>query len=233
MDRRASMEVMNRAGWRRTGGTSQPRGRRQHWSPVCVRQKQQAGRQWQNRVGGRVTRGTSKNPLHTRAEDYRRSLEFPEMDGLVRPASSASGVGESSDGREWDEKLWRWRSVRPASRGSSAGFGGMSALPQTPAPAPARRPSSRGSAATPGGAAASDSERQIDGIRASVTQLQQELSTDMVAEAFSRLRKKLVSRFAAQQAFVRAHRPSALLLTQPRTPRTSHGRHALRPAVSP
>ena len=64
-----------------------------------------------------------------------------------------------------------------------------------------RRTAGGTSTGTGTGARGDAEERQMDGIRGAIAELQHALAADMSEQAFSRLRKKLVSRFAALQAF--------------------------------
>lgn len=223
MNRRDSLRVCEARPW---GGPNQRRVSRSRshtdrtgWSPVNATDFLVATSDW--RVASDSYRArdmpgldTSRTPLHTGTAKDLRLLE--EGKPLVRPVPSSSVEHLlEDDERYWDKTLWQWRpkpkgrratrrSVAAATavmRPQSAEQDMSMSMTQTLRPTRSMLQRSSSGVDVTQHIKHTAETQEIDNMRGGISTMQDELTGDLLSQALARMRKKLVSKFAAMQAF--------------------------------
>ena len=211
LTRNSTLEICESTGWRgQSMHLKKPRG---GWRPVDVDQRLVSTSEWRvqtmaHRAAGMPGLSGTQTPLHTgTGADLRRLAEGKE---LVRPVPSGSvehlleHTGAHGETRRWNKELWRWE---PKPKGHR-----RLRLEQQPPPEPEpelfteselQRTFSEPTLQldTRPGQERTVTEKELDHLRGDMGELQERLGADMLQQALARVRKKLVSKFAAMQAF--------------------------------
>lgn len=231
MNRRDTINVCEARQWRginqRRASLHAPAG----WSAVETTNQTVAVSDWRTRAESYRADGMpglqgAHSPLHCGSADDLRRLEEGKPFRRPVPRNSVAQLMEyhptgttsgSHNERVWDEKLWSWRPMPGAGRGSrSQGRTVAAAAVVAPARSEPDLPLAqtqstvafgRSLQRTSSGIDASTvvqhtaETKEIDAMRGGINELQVQLGADMLSQALARMRKKLVSKFAAMQAF--------------------------------
>ena len=211
LTRNSTLEICESAGWRgQSMHLKKPRG---GWRPVDVDQRLVSTSEWRvqtmaHRAAGMPGLSGTQTPLHTgTGADLRRLAEGKE---LVRPVPSGSvehlleHTGAHGETRRWNKELWRWEPKPKGHRRLRL------EQQQPPEPEPElfteselQRTFSEPTLQldTRPGQERTVTEKELDHLRGDMGELQERLGADMLQQALARVRKKLVSKFAAMQAF--------------------------------
>lgn len=201
------------------------------WAPVETSGRTVATSEWRvhtesHRADGMPGLQGTYAPLHCgTAADLRRLEEGKD---LVRPVPSSSvahlmeyhpsgTTSGSHEERIWDQKLWSWRpkpGARQRGRSQRPSVSVATAVVTSRSEPTLPRAQSQSTVAfgrtlhrTSTGIDASTvvqhtaETKEIDSMRGGISELQLQLGSDMLSQALARMRKKLVSKFAAMQAF--------------------------------
>ena len=201
MDRSQTLRVLDDSGWitqtkRYSAGTRRA-ARRGSWKPVTVTRSQHAVAA--DSSDCRVATGQdSRYPLFTVAPDTRWRAEG----GPPRPLSRSNTKSDREfllqtgleskrvdDGRRWNEAMWKWL---PLPRHPDSVVGGESSNP-VPGEGVSHWVSEADLSSSSCNVDRTQEERNLDQVRSSLYQLQDHLSGDLLHQALSRMRKKLVS----------------------------------------
>jgi hypothetical protein len=231
MNRRESINVCEARQWRgidqrRVSSRSHAASMRAGWAPVKTTEQTVATSEWRTRTESHRADGMpgltgSQTPLHVGTGKDLRRLE--EGKPMLRPVPSGSivqhleyqpsgGTSGSHDERYWDRTLWSWRPKPGAKRATRRVVAAATAIAPShsePNLSPTRSTVAFGRSLqrTSSGIDASSvvkhtaETKEIDAMRGGIGELQLELGSDLLSQALARMRKKLVSKFAAMQAF--------------------------------
>ena len=192
MDRSQTMQVLEGSGWI-SQTKSYSRGTRRAarsggWRPCTVTKANHA------LAGGELSSACSHaQSLHTVAPDVRLRAQG----GPPRPLSRSNTKADNNhslrvDRQYWDEGLWKWLPARPVASGSSG---------ENTAEESVARWVSEVELGVRSTVDRTEEERNLDSLRSSLCQLQDDLGSDMLHQALQRMRRKLISKFAAMQSF--------------------------------